>query len=183
MTPIPEQILLAAPSSPVFPLAAALILAALVTCLFMAFRWNRRYRGPTGGASAAEAPTREERGRVAPYLRSGETAPGPELSRLTVASARELLRVWENPWAAYGFLLYLAWMALSLGRTVWSGAASPGVLAAFLPVLALLALVFVLRRRRVLCRSRQAIEANADLAAWAPPPEPATGWDQLRRPY
>ncbi|WP_431872901.1 hypothetical protein [Nocardiopsis eucommiae] len=181
MAPVPEQ--LAAPLPLAFTTATGLLLASLVACLVMARRWRRRHQPPSERASTDRALTCEERRSVAPYLRSGRSAPDPERARRTVAAARELRRGWENPWNQCGFLLYLTWLALTVGHMVWSGTASSGALGVFLPVLALLAVVFVVRRRRVLGRTRQSERANTALAALAKAPERPPGGDGLRKPY
>ncbi|WP_017585793.1 hypothetical protein [Nocardiopsis ganjiahuensis] len=167
--------------------AAALLLAAALTCLALGARWNRLHGRPNWKQRelAAQAPTSAEQRRVRPYLRSGETAPDPELARLTVATARERLRVWENPWQQYGYFLFIAAMLFNLASMTVTGNASAGVLYVFLPVLAALAAYYPLKRRRAVPRARRAIEANEEPAARAPAPsdDGTDGWEPLLKPY
>jgi L-asparagine transporter-like permease len=85
-----------------------------------------------------------------------------------VATAREQLRVWENPWQQYGYFLFIAAMLLNLLNMTTTGNASAGILYVFLPVLSAMALYYPLKRCRVLPRAHRAIEANKELAADAP---------------
>jgi hypothetical protein len=101
-----------------------------------------------------------------------------------VATARELLRVWENPWTQYAYFLFLAAMLLNLGQMTLIGTASSGVLYVFLPVLALSGAYYPLKRRRALPQARRAIAANWELAERAVPPRGGPdGWEQFRKPY
>ncbi|GAB3706035.1 hypothetical protein [Nocardiopsis oceani] len=148
----------------------------MVVTAVLGARWNRQ-RGRPGfmhRALPTDAPTSAEMSSVKPYLRSGETAPDPELARLTVSAARELLRRWDNPWQTVGLclvlgiaILNLLQVALNLGNWLPAGFAIAALaLGIHLP----------LQRRRDLFRARRAIEANGDLAAEAPeapaPPPP-----------
>lgn len=197
-TPISEPILSAVPLTPalfdptflytVFVGTTTLVLITAAVCMALGSRWNRRNDRPNWKQRelAAQAPPRTERRRVRPYIRSGETAPAPELARLTVATARELLRVWENPWLPYGHVLFVAAMLLNLGQMILIGNASTGVLYVFLPPLAVFAVYYPLKRRRILPQARRAVEANEALAARAPEPPPLSGpdgWEQFRKPY
>lgn len=186
-TPISDPILASALLDYAFMGTAGLLLAAAITFLALGSRWNRR-KGRPGWKQrelAAQAPSSADRRRVRPYIRSGETAPDPELARLTVATAREHLRVWENPWQQYGYFLFIAAMLLNVGQMLLIGNASAGVLYVFLPLLALAGAYYPLKRRRTLPRARRAIGANKALAAQAPDPprNGPDGWDQLRKPY
>ncbi len=150
-------------------------------------RWDRLRGRPKWKQRelAAQAPPRADRRRARPYLRSGETAPDPELARLTVATAREDLRVWENPWQQFGYFLFIAAMLFNITHMTVNGNASAGVLYVFLPVIAALAVHHPLTRRRAVPRARRAIEANEELAAQAPgPPDGGRdAWEQFRKPY
>ncbi|USY19760.1 hypothetical protein NE857_31795 [Nocardiopsis exhalans] len=170
--------------------AVTLLLAAAFVFQAMGSRWNRRHSRPNWKQRelAAQAPRGEDQRRVRPYLRSSETAPDPELARLTVATAREHLRVWENPWQHYGYSVFIAAMVLNIFTMTALGNVSAGVLYVFLPLIAAMAVYYPLKRRRVLPRARRAVEANEELAARAPaPPDDGRdgwdGWDQLRKPY
>lgn len=190
MNPISAAILSGPLPTYAFMGAVTLLLAATITCLALSSRWNRRHGRPNWKQRelAAEAPPSGDRRRARPYLRSGETAPDPALARLTVATAREDLRVWENPWQQLGYFLFIVAMLLNIANTALSGNASTGVLYVFLPPLAALAVYYPLKRRRAVPRARRAIEANEELAARAPDRPSGgragwNGWDQLRKPY
>lgn len=113
-------------------------------------RWDRLRGRPKWKQRelAARAPPRADRHKARPYLRSGETAPDPELARLTVATAREDLRPWENPWQRFGYFLFIAALLFNITKMTVAGNASAGVLYVFLPVIAALAVYHPLTRRR-----------------------------------
>ncbi|GHC95800.1 hypothetical protein GCM10007079_47670 [Nocardiopsis terrae] len=170
--------------------AAFTVLVAAAVCMALGTRWNRRHDRPNRSRRepAAQAPPAADRRRVRPYVRSGEAAPDPERARLTVATARELLRAWENPWLPYGHVLFVSSILLNLGQMVLGGRVPAGVLYALLLPLTAFAVYHPVKRRRVLPPARRAIEANEALAAQTPDPPtrsdrgPCAGSDRSAAP-
>lgn len=147
-----------------------LLFGGAITCLILGSRWNHRHDLPEWRwrALAAEAPTGSDQRRVMPYVRSGERAPDRETAALTVATARELLRRYENPWQSYGYSLFLAALLLNLIQMVLRDTVHVGVLLLFLPPMVAIAVYLPLRGRRMAPLAGRAIEVNEDLAAEAP---------------
>ncbi|MBR8744527.1 hypothetical protein [Nocardiopsis sp. MG754419] len=141
------------------------LVAAAITCVVRSRRWRRRHGVPENPRQ--DAPGREERRRVRPYLRTGRVASDADLARVTVAAAHEDLRLWEDPWSTAAQFLIGTMLTLNFLRMSLVGDhASPGLLV-FQPFLLGVLVYLPLRRRQILRRARRAIAANEERAAHA----------------
>lgn len=147
----------------------ALLAVAMIFCVVSAWRWNRRHGQPgwlLREQWRTQTPDMSAQRRVRPYIEEARPAPDAELARLTVATARARLRMWENPWqVALQSLLVLA-LALQIAALGGVYLAWPSALVWLcVVVLVSFAVYLPFRLRSMVGRSRRSLELNEGLTA------------------